>query len=107
MQLDILKVVDEFTRSLVESKAINAPINDYNFDPRGDELGRILERYGLIKADEPITNRGVKILRKTLLKPVVTVLEGVRFISNTFEIVSKVAGAKIRIAGGERKTISL
>ena len=28
--------LDEFTRSLVESKAINAPINDYNFDPRGD-----------------------------------------------------------------------
>jgi hypothetical protein len=93
--------LDEFTRSLVESKAINAPVNDYNFDPREDELGRIMERYGLIKKDEPYTGAVAEAVRKTLLKPVAQVLEGIRFVANTFEIVSKIAGAKVRIAGGE------
>lgn len=93
--------LDDFTRSLVESKAINAPVNDYNFDPREDELGRILEKYGLIKKYEPLTNKTVEVVRQVILKPVAKVLEGIRFVANTFEIVSKVAGAKVRIAGGE------
>ena len=94
--------LDDFTRSLVESKAINAPVNDYNFDPRNDELGRILERYGLIKSTEkPLDNKAAELVRKVVLKPVVQVLEGIRFIADTFEIASKVAGAKVRIAGGE------
>lgn len=107
--------LDDFTRSLVESKAINAPVNDYNFDPRDDEFGRILERYGLIKKPEatPIKNMGISsrdifkpaadfiVKTKVLAVPVVKVLEGIRFVAESLEIVSKVAGAKVRIAGGE------
>jgi 16S rRNA G966 N2-methylase RsmD len=94
--------LDEFTKSLVESKAINAPVNDYNYDPaRDDELGNILKKYGLIAEDKVLTNKYLETVRKTILKPVVRVLEGVRFIANTLEIVSKIAGARVRIAGGE------
>lgn len=94
--------LDDFTRSLVESKAINAPVNDYNYDPaRDDELGNILKKYGLITEDKPLTNKTLDMVRKKLLKPVAQVLEGVRFLANTFEIVSKIAGAKVRMAGGE------
>lgn len=93
--------LDEFTRSLVESKAINAPINDYNYDPREDEMGRILEKYGIVTKDEEITNKKMRFVRKTLLKPVIQLLEGIRFMSNTFEVVSKIAGSKVRSAGGE------
>jgi hypothetical protein len=93
--------LDDFTRSLVESKAINAPVNDYNFDARDDELGRILERYGLIRKDEEYTNQVAETIRKAILRPTARVLEGIRFVANTFEIVSKVAGAKVRIKGGE------
>lgn len=93
--------LDEFTKSLVESKAIIAPVNEYNFDPRDDELGNTLKKYGLIKEYQPYDNKAIEFIRKTLLKPVVKTLEGIRFIANTFEIVSKIGGAKVRIAGGE------
>lgn len=92
----------EFTQSLVESKAINAPVNDYNYDPaRDDELGNILKKYGLIKEDVALENKYLEVARKKILRPVAQVLEGIRFMANTFEIVSKIAGAKVRIAGGE------
>ncbi len=94
--------LDEFSRSLVESKAINAPVNDFNYDPaRDDELGNILKKYGLIAEDKVLTNKTLDVVRKKILKPVAQVLEGVRFLANTFEIVSKLAGAQVRIAGGE------
>lgn len=98
--------LDEFTKSLVESKAINAPSNDYQFDLSDDsQYQRILERYGLLpKKDGGILkgdNKAIN-LTKVLLKPVTKTLEGIRFIANTLEIVSKIAGGKVRIAGGEQ-----
>ena len=93
--------LDTFTRELVDSKAINAPVNDYNYDVRDDELGNILKKYGLIQEDKPLENKTLEIVRKKILKPVVQVLEGIRFIANTFEVVSKIGGAKLRIQGGE------
>ncbi len=92
--------MSEFTRSLVENKSIMAPINDYNFDAREDEFGKMLERYGLIKVDEK-TSKLPKVVRKVVVGNVVRVLEAMRLASNTFEIVSKIAGAKVRLKGGE------
>lgn len=97
--------LDDFTKSLVESKAINAPTNDYQFDLSDDsEYQRILERFGLLpKKDGGILKGNSKAvnLTKVLLKPVTKTLEGMRFIANTLEIVSKIAGSKVRVAGGE------
>ena len=92
--------MDEFTRSLVENKAIMAPVNDYNFDAREDEFGSMLERYGLVKVDEK-TSKLPKIVRKVIVGNVIRILEAMRLGANTFEIVSKIAGAKVRIQGGE------
>ena len=64
--------MDEFTRSLVENKSIMAPINDYNFDAREDEFGKMLERYGLIKVDEK-TSKLPKVVRKVVIKNVLRI----------------------------------
>lgn len=95
--------LNEFTRSLVESKAINAPINDYNFDARDDELGRIMQKYHLVREnpDNLFGNATATKITKIVLKPIVSTLEGIRFVANTFEIVSKIAGAQVRLSGGE------
>jgi len=85
----------EFTRALVDSKAINAPVNDYNFDAVDTEFKAILERFGIIK-EEPS-----KILRSMAVKPLVRILESIRFLANSLEVVSKLAGARVRIAQGE------
>lgn len=86
--------LDAFTRSLVESKAIEAPINDYNFDPRDDQLGSILQQYGM----QPTETSKIP---QILIKPIIKLLEGMRYVANTFEIVSKIAGAKVRTERGE------
>jgi hypothetical protein len=93
----------EFTKALVESKAISAPVNDYNFDATNDEYGRILERAGIATDDKSknVLEKISKRTRNTILKPVSQLLEGIRYISNTLEIVSKIAGAKTRIKHGE------
>jgi hypothetical protein len=88
----------DFTRSLVESKAINSPAPDYQFDLSDDTTyERILDKYGLLPKD----TKQITTLRKTLLKPITKLLEGIRFIANTLEIVSKIAGAQTRVKGGE------
>ena len=91
--------LDAFTRSLVELKAINSPINDWSYDPRDDEFGRILEKYNLIKPEEKAITTIGKV-RKVLLKPVNGLLDGMRFVSNTLEVLSKIAGAKARMNAG-------
>jgi len=88
--------LDDFTRSLVESKAMEAPMNDYNFDPEtGGQVDELLAKYGISPAAK---TGGVPMsAAKVMLKPVTQLLEGMRFIANTLEIVSKIAGAKVRI----------
>jgi hypothetical protein len=92
--------MDDFTRELVKNKAITAPIYDYNFDPREDEFGKIMERYGLIKTDERF-KKLPPIVRKTVVKGIIKLLEFMRRGANTLEITSKIAGAKIRMSAGE------
>ncbi len=100
--------LDEFTKSMVENKAIDAPIDDYEFDPAtNDDIYRILKKYHLIKEDSANSwynrNKATKIAAQGLI----SLLEGMRYLGNTFEIISKIAGAKVRMAGGETgKTLS-
>ena len=91
--------LDDVTRQMVEDKIINVPINDYNFDPRDDEMGRILEKYGVLGKSELKTN--ANHARRFVYAPLAKTLEAMRFVANTFEIVSKIAGTKIRVASGE------
>ena len=87
--------LDDFTKTLVESKAISSPINDYNFDAVDTEFKNILEKYRIIKEQAPNT------LRNMIVKPINMVLGKIKFVANTLESISKIAGAKIRIEGGE------
>lgn len=92
----------DFTKMLMESKAISAPIFDYNFDPREDEFGKVLEKYGLITTEEKFSKLPLpKIVRKTIIKGLIKTLESMRLASNTLEIVSKISGATKRIEQGE------
>lgn len=96
--------MDELTQAMVESKAIDAPIGEYNFyDRENDHYNDILKRYNIIPKDVPegrLAQYADKA-KRTILKPIVQVLEGIRFVANTLEINSKIAGYKIRKAGGE------
>ena len=95
--------LDDITRQMVAEKMINAPIYDYNFDPREDGMGNILAKYGVIGKMTPEKElpKVMVVARKFLLKPVIKVLEAIRFTANTFESISKIAAMKVRIAGGE------
>ncbi len=94
--------LDEFTKSMVENKAIDAPINDYEFDPAtNDDIYRVLQKYHLVKEDNANSWYNRNKATKVAAQGLVSLLEGMRYLGNTFEIISKIAGAKVRIAGGE------
>jgi hypothetical protein len=95
--------LDSITKQMVADKLINAPIYDYNFDPRDDGMGAILEKYGVITRGTPERDLPVamKQARRFLLRPLIKVLEAIRFTANTFENISKVAATKVRMKSGE------
>jgi hypothetical protein len=95
--------LDDFTKQMVADKLMNAPIYDYNYDPRDDEMGEILKKYGVISNNttEKELPSVMQKARTFLLKPVIKTLDAIRFVANTFEIVSKIAGTKVRMAQGE------
>jgi hypothetical protein len=93
--------LDSVTRSMVQSKLINSPMDTYNFDPAEDEFGRTLVRFGIAKENTQFSNKYAETARKTILKPVIKILEGIRFTANTFEVMSKIAGTAVRIQQGE------
>ncbi len=95
--------LDDITKQMVADKIISAPMYDYNYDPRDDGMGTILEKYGIITRDTPEKEipAAMTKARKFLLTPLTKTLEGIRFIANTFENVSKIAGTKVRMKAGE------
>jgi len=94
--------LDEFTRMLVEAKAMNAPMNDYAFDDVDTQFAAVLERYGIIKANQrQLDNKAAEAVRKALIVPTMKLLNGIKFLANTFEAVSKIAGSRVRMKGGE------
>jgi hypothetical protein len=92
--------LDDTTRKMLAEKMIGIPQASYSYDPNGDEMGMIARRYGM-------KNDGSKASRLFFFKPVVSILAGMREISNTFESISKIAGANLRKEAGESgKTLS-
>jgi cell fate (sporulation/competence/biofilm development) regulator YmcA (YheA/YmcA/DUF963 family) len=90
----------EFTKQLVEMKAIRAPMgNDYNYEVTEDQYSRILQNARILPQtkDPFFKNEAIENARRTLLKPIIAILNGIKFTANTFEASSKIAGAKIRI----------
>ena len=95
--------LDAFTRQMVEDKLINAPMADYNYDPRDDGMGMIMQKYGILPKDTPTIKlpAAMEAARKVISVPVIKLLDAMRFVANTLEVVSKIAGTKVRMAGGE------
>lgn len=88
-----------FTEMLVDIKAVHAPFGDQHYDPSEDEFTRLLQKYH-IGADMNRLGWGTRA-RKAILKPLIIVLDAMRFAGNTFETAGKLSGARIRIARGE------
>lgn len=90
-------IQDTEVEEMLKSFAIDVQFNDFNLDPRGDQYGEMLARYGL-SADP-----GAKIasLKKTIAKPLVMLLEGLRFMGSALEVLPKIAGYRLRKRLGE------
>ena len=61
----------------------------------------MLERYGILKTQEGKVLTPAAEIRRKLMKPVVQVLEGIRFAGSVLETLPKVAGYSLRKAAGE------
>lgn len=96
--------LDTLTMEMIESKAMRAPMNGHNiYDREDDYYIDILRKFKIIKEAEPTTLIGkfAETARRTILKPVIKLLDGVRFIADTFEVTSKIAGYSVRKSAGE------
>lgn len=89
-------ITDELVNQMLKDKAIQIRFNDYNFDPRDDEFGQILARYGLVN----LKQTKIGTLKKSVLKPVISVLEGVRFVGSIIENLAKIAGYNTLVKKG-------
>lgn len=92
--------LDEFTRMLVETKAMSAPLNEYNYDPREDEFGRTLEKFHITKTKNLFGLKDENLTRILLVQPVEKIILGLRSTLNITENISKIAGARILAEGG-------
>lgn len=88
---------DPVVEEMVKNFALDVPFNDFNFDPREDQYGVILTRYGL--SSDPKSKLGA--LRKTLAKPLIQTLEALRFVGSMLEVLPKIAGYNLRKKFGE------
>ena len=93
----------ELTREMIETKAIEAPMYQYNYDAPEGRFGEVLEKFGVVKKYDPQNATTVEKVKRFLLTPIRKVLEGIRFISSTTEYASKIAGYSQRKQRGEVK----
>jgi len=89
-----LQGIDDNTiREMIQNRALDIPFNDFHAADYQDSDGaynELLKKYQLSKNPDEL--RGI---RKTLLKPIVQVLEFLRFHGSALESVSKIAGYNI------------
>ncbi|MCR4337979.1 MAG: hypothetical protein NUV91_09275, partial [Candidatus Omnitrophica bacterium] len=82
---------DPLIREMMENYALDIPFIDFNFSIRGDEYNGTLRQLGLLKGEEHLYHK----MMKPLLRPLLMVMEGIRFAGSTLETMGKVAGYKI------------
>lgn len=84
---------DGLISEMIANKSMDISFTDFNFDPDADQYTSILVRMGMLPPQQsPLFDT----LSKTkILKPLVQLLEGIRFIGNVMEPTSKIAGYKI------------
>lgn len=81
-------IEDTIVKEMMEIKAIDTPFIDFNFDIQGDTYHGILRKMKLLQGKE----HQYVTLMKPLLRPLLAVMEGIRFVGSTLESLSKIAG---------------
>lgn len=82
---------DTLIREMMENKALDVPFIDFNFDIHGDSYSGILKQIGLLKGEEHLYAK----MMRPILRPVLQIMEGIRFAGSTLESLSKVAGYNV------------
>ncbi|MFA6100381.1 MAG: hypothetical protein WC750_05970 [Patescibacteria group bacterium] len=90
-------IPDDIVRKMMETYALDVPFIDFNFDIKGDAYHGTLKQLGLLKGEEQYYQK----LAKTLLKPVLQIMEGVRFMGSTLESLTKIAGYNELVKSGK------
>jgi hypothetical protein len=84
---------DSLIREMTENRALDIPFNDFfagDYNDGNASYNELLKRYNLSKNPEEL-----KGIRRKILKPVVQVLEFLRFHGSALESLSKIAGYNI------------
>ena len=84
---------DALISEMIANKSLDITFTDYSFDPDADQYTSVLRKMGMAEPGQG----GIldKASKYKILKPVIATLEAIRFIGNTFETISKVAGYKV------------
>jgi hypothetical protein len=80
-------ILEDSVREMMETGAIDIPFIDFNFDLHNDAYHGTLKQLGILES-------GQKTQQK-LLRPLIQILEGIRFVGSTTESMSKIAGYNI------------
>lgn len=79
---------DDQIKEMMETKALDIPFIDYNFDLRNDSFGRTLKKFRLVGDAKP----DPKNVREKAVMGLTRVLEAIRFMGSVTESLGKVAG---------------
>ena len=86
-------VHDDLLSEMIENKSLGVSFTDYSFDPDADQFTSLARKMGV--APPKLDGMYDKASKHALLKWPVKILEGVRFVGNTNEVLSKIAGYKV------------
>lgn len=86
-------IQDDLISEMIANKSLDITFTDYAFDPDADQYTSVMRKMGL--SDPKQGGFYDKASKVAVLKPLVMVLEAIRFVGNTFESVSKIAGYKV------------
>lgn len=88
-----MDIPDALISEMIANKSLNRTFTDFSFDPDADQYTAVMRKMGV----EPPQQNGLldKLSKTKVLYPLAQLLEGIRFIGNTHETASKIAGYKV------------
>lgn len=84
-------IQDKVVKEMMESKSLDIPFIDFNFNLEGDAFHGTLRELKLLKGEEKLYKKTMK----TVFRPLMQVLEGIRFMGSSLESISKISGYNI------------
>lgn len=88
---------DDLAQKMLQEKALDTPFIDFNFDVQSDSYHSVLRQLKLLKGEEHIYQK----MMKPILRPVLQIMEGIRFAGSTLESLTKIAGYKTLVKSGK------